>query len=291
MGDDMIKQGTEEWHKQRVGMITGSRVGAILGLNPWSSRDDVMREMVREYHGAEKEFIGNVATEHGKINEANAIFELEIEHDIEVKETGFHIHPDYPWLGASPDGLIGDSWVAEIKCPYGLRNDKDPKFKTSIEQPHYLAQMQIEMACAGRYSCYFYQWNQYANKLEVVYFDKEWLDENLPKLHEFYLEYLEIIKNPGEYIEDLVQLIPESVYADNYIAARDKLEEAKADLEEAKEQLIKLANGKKTKIGDLLIYPIERKGSISYAKAIKDLAPGADLSGYTGKPSTSWGVK
>jgi len=291
MGDDMIKQGTEEWHKQRVGMITGSRVGAILGLNPWSSRDDVMREMVREYHGAEKEFIGNVATEYGKVNEYNARFELEIEHEIEVEETGFHVHPDYPWLGASPDGLVGNSWVAEIKCPYGLRNDKDPKFKTSTEQPHYLAQMQIEMACTSRYACYFYQWNQYVNKLETVYFDKEWLDEAIPKLHEFYIEYLEKTKDPGEYIEDLVQLIPESVHADNYIAAKDKLEEAKADLEEAKEQLIKLANGKKSKIGDLLIYPIERKGSISYAKAIKDNLPDIDLSGYTGKPSTSWGVK
>jgi len=291
MGDEMIKQGTEEWHKQRVGMITGSRVGAILGLNPWSSRDDVMREMVREYHGAEKEFIGNVATAHGKVNEPNAIFELEIEHEIEVEETGFHVHPDYPWLGASPDGLIDEDAVAEVKCPYGLRNEKRPTFKTPIEQLHYLAQMQIEMACTGRDKCYFYQWNQYANNLEMVYFDKEWMNETIPKLHDFYLEYLEAIKNPGEYIEGLVQLIPESVHADNYIAAKEKLEEAKADLEEAKEQLIKLANGKKSKIGDLLVYPIEKKGSVSYAKAIKDLAPDADLSGYTGKPSTSWGIK
>lgn len=287
----MIKQGTEEWGNQRVGMITGSRVGAILGLNPWSSRDDVMREMVREYHGVEKEFQGNVATEYGKANEANAIFELEIEHGIEVQETGFHIHPDHPWLGASPDGLVGDDSVAEIKCPYGLRNEKKPTFKTAEEQPHYLAQMQIEMACASKDKCYFYQWNQYANNLEMVYFDQEWFDETTPKLYEFYLEYLEAIKNPGEYIEDLVQLIPESVYSDNYITAKNKLEEAKAELEEAKEQLIKLANGKKSKIGDLLVYPIERKGSISYAKAIKDNLPDIDLSEYTGKPSASWGIK
>ena len=291
MGDDMIKQGTEEWHKQRVGIITGSRVGAILGLNPWSSRDDVMREMVREYHGAEKEFIGNVATEHGKINEANAIFELEIEYDIEVEETGFHVHPDHPWLGASPDGLVGDLGVAEIKCPYGLRNEKNPTFKTAEEQTHYYAQMQIELFCTARFDCHFFQWAPNSSAYEKVRFKPSWITENLPKLHEFYLEYLEVIKNPGEYIEDLVQLIPESVYADNYIAAKDKLEEAKADLEEAKEQLIKLANGKKSKIGDLLVYPIERKGSISYAKAIKDNLPDIDLSGYTGKPSTSWGVK
>jgi putative phage-type endonuclease len=192
----MIKQGTEEWHKQRVGMITGSRVGAILGLNPWSSRDDVMRQMVREYHGASCEFTGNVATEYGKINEVNAIFELEMEHGIEVEDTGFHIHPDLPWLGASPDGLVSPRGVVEIKAPYGLRNDKNPTFKTAAEQPHYYAQTQIEMACTYRGKCYFYQWNLYASKLEMVYFDHKWMDENIPKLHEFYLEYLRDYKKP-----------------------------------------------------------------------------------------------
>ena len=104
----MIKQGTDAWHKQRVGMITGSRAGAILGLSPFQTRDDVMRQMVREYHGAPSEFEGNVATEYGKANEGAAIFELEMEHDLSVEETGFHVHPGYPWLGASPDGLIGE---------------------------------------------------------------------------------------------------------------------------------------------------------------------------------------
>ena len=53
-------QRTPAWYAARKGRVTGSSVGSILGLNPWATSDDVMRRMVREYHGAESEFKGNV---------------------------------------------------------------------------------------------------------------------------------------------------------------------------------------------------------------------------------------
>lgn len=282
----MIKQGTEEWHKQRVGMVTGSRVGAILGLNPWQTRDEVMRAMVREYHGASSEFIGNVATEYGKRNEPNAIFELELEHGVTVQETGFHVHPSLPWLGASPDGLIGDDGLAEIKCPYSLR--KGGEFKTLKQQPHYCAQLHIELACTERTCGYFYQWSPHGTMLELYHIDPFWLDANIPLLYEFYEEYLEALNNPEDY---LIDGLPHSVAVDDYLAAKRLYDETSAALAAAKQELVKLADGKKTKIGDLLVYPIEKQGSISYAKAIKDLLPDADLEQYRGEPITTWGVK
>ena len=75
----MIEQRSEEWFKQRIGKITGSRVGAILGLSPFQKASDVMRAMVREYHGAESEFKGNSATMYGVANEDAAIFDFELE--------------------------------------------------------------------------------------------------------------------------------------------------------------------------------------------------------------------
>ena len=141
----MIEQRSEEWFKQRVGMITGSRVGGILGLSPFNKPEDVMRSIVREHHGAPSEFEGNVATEYGNEHEDAAIFALEQELGIQIEETGFHKVSE--WLGASPDGLVGDA-VVEIKCPYGKRNaTSESDFKSAREQPHYYAQMQIEMFC------------------------------------------------------------------------------------------------------------------------------------------------
>ena len=55
-------QRTAQWMAARKGRITGSSAGAALGLCPWRSPDDVIRAMVREYHGAESDFKGNPAS-------------------------------------------------------------------------------------------------------------------------------------------------------------------------------------------------------------------------------------
>jgi hypothetical protein len=36
---------------------------------------------------------------------------------------GFFIRPDYPFLGTSPDGVIDDEYLIEVKCPYSGRNE------------------------------------------------------------------------------------------------------------------------------------------------------------------------
>ena len=51
-----IEQRSLEWFEARKGKLTGSNIGAALGINPWKTPDDLIRQMVREYHGAESEF-------------------------------------------------------------------------------------------------------------------------------------------------------------------------------------------------------------------------------------------
>ena len=69
------------------------------------------------------------------------------------------------------------------------------------------------------------------------------------------------------------------------------LELAKSQLEDAKSELIEIADGDKANISGLLVTPVERKGSVSYAKAVKDLLPNADLELYRGKPTNYWMIK
>ena len=182
-------------------------------------------------------------------------------------------------------------FVVEIKAPFGLKDKENPVFKSAKDQPHYYAQMQIEMFCCEAEKCYFFQWAPKGSKLEIVHRDQEWLHQNIPKLHEFYLEYLEEINNPDEYMEPLIAELPHSIYCEEYRLAKEAMEDAKAKLDEAKEHLIELADGKKSRIGDLLIYPINKKGRVSYADIVKEKLPNEDLSSYTSDSSTSWGVK
>lgn len=285
----MVEQRSKEWFKQRVGKITGSRVGAILGLSPFKKPSDVMREMVREYHGAESEFEGNIATNYGTTNENTAIFDFELETGLTVVETGLHVHPEYDWLAASPDGFIGDDAVCEIKCPYGKRDSDD--FNSLVDQSHYFAQVQIEMACTSRGKNYFFQWSPMGTRLEIIDFSKVWFNENLSKLKKFYDQYLLEIEKPEKHIAPLIKNKEAEKEAQRFVDAKAAFDKAKAEMDEAKANLIKIANGEKSNISGLLVYPIEKSGSISYSKVVKDLLPDADLEKYRGKPSKSWGVR
>lgn len=285
----MIEQRSQAWFEQRKKRITGSAIGAILGVSPFTKPKDVMRRMVRDANGCESEFVSNIATDYGTANEPAATLDFTLETGLQVEETGFHVHPEHDWLGASPDGFVGDDAVIEIKCPYGKRNSSD--FASIHEQLHYMAQIQYEMYCTGRKKCYFFQWSPKGTMLEVVEFNQSFIDGTLPRLKEFYEQFLLELKNPEKHLAPLVKTIDACKASIRYEEALKAFNEAKEELEDAKEELIKLANGSKTVIGDFLVYPINKKGSISYANVVKDLLPDADLEKYRGNPSTSWGVR
>lgn len=286
----MTEQRSTEWFAQRRGRVTGSNVGAILGLNPYRTADDVLRAMVREHHGAESEFSGNVATEHGTFHEDGAAVEYTLETGRQIQPCGFFVHPEHEWLGASPDGLVGDDGLVEIKCPFGKRNDASPEFKTAEEQPHYWAQTQIEMTCAGRNWCDFYQWAPGGTSLERVHRDDEWLAWAIPELRAFYDRYLSELDNPDHLrprrktVEspDARKLVDEIKDLDDQIAmAQDRRKEALSDLVAMCGAVDALVCGHK-------LTKVERQGSVNYGKIVKEKLPELDVEPWRSKPSVSW---
>ena len=84
-----IEQRSKEWFAQRKGRVTGSVAGAILGLNAHQSPDAILRRMVRDHHGLESEFVGNIATEYGQLNEPMALLAFINKYGYAVNEVGF----------------------------------------------------------------------------------------------------------------------------------------------------------------------------------------------------------
>jgi len=283
-----MKQQTKEWHNARVGKLTASRAGAALGVNPWQKPDDLIRAMVREAHGAEPEFSGNVATRWGNDHEPLAVLDYMSETGVNVVEAGFYIHPEHDWLGASPDGFVGDDGMIEVKCPFSLRNGGE--FKSLSEQPHYYAQVQVQLAVTGRKWCDFYQWAPHSTSAERVELNPQWWAENLPRLHEFYQRYLEELNNPTHLVER-TKIINGKRY-EELLARYDELrriqDNARAEQKEILEALVEAAGGTSAEICGRKLTKVERKGSVSYAKVVAEKLPDLDLTPWTGKPGVSW---
>lgn len=284
-----MEQRTPEWFSARVGRVTGSVAGAILGHAPYATRNDILRRMVRDYHGAEIEFQGNIATKFGEIHEDGAILDFRIETGLDVEEVGFL--PYEGWLGASPDGMTSDGGVLEVKVPFSKRKDETPIFKSLADQPHYYAQVQIEMLCAGRGHAWFYQWAPNGSKLERVEYDQAWRDENLPKLRQFHAEYLDAIKAPDEHLK------PRRVQIDTAKAAlmlqewddlAEAIERAEARKKALMEEFVLMAGNGNAEICGRKLTFVQKDGAISYAKALAELAPGADLEKWRGAKTSYW---
>lgn len=286
---------------KRKGRITGSIAGAILGVNPYMSKADAMRYMVREWHDAEREFKGNPATEWGKANEARAIDQLELLHlsapvvdpATEV-DHGFFVHPQYDWLGATPDGLVGDNGVAEIKCPWGVRNDNPPEFKSIDNQPHYYAQKQIEMACTSRNICHFYQWAPYGDDYNVVEYSHADFEAILPILKSFYDEYLieREMPNAQRYLEPKHKKQDDSTIAGlvvRHAEVTNQIKEFEQIKKDLLSEIVERCGERQSEILGKKLTKAIRKGGIDYKK-VPELA-GVDLEPYRKSDSEYWSLK
>lgn len=280
----------------RKGRITASMVGAILGNNPWMSRNDAMRSMVRDALGAEPEFTGNIATDWGNANEVNAIMDFQMETGLKVEKAKFVTRDD--WAGCSPDGWCSDGRGLETKCPFSLRSAEAPvPFKSLFDQPHYQDQVQFSLWVTDADGWYFAQWTPNDFDHVAVIASQEWRDHNIPRLRQFHAEFLDIIADPKLAAEHLA---PKRVIIDTPEAAKmvreyDELTEAIERATERKKDLladmVKLAGEKNAEFGGRKLTLTEKAGSISYAKAVKEIAPNADLEKWRGKPSQYWGLR
>lgn len=283
-----MEQRSAEWHEARKRRVTASMVGAILGHAPNLTRAGAMRRMVRDAHGAEAEFTGNIATEYGVHNEDGAIAEYEMETGNKVQRVGFLAVED--WAGCSPDGLINDDGGLETKCPFGKRETGD--LVPLEDQPHYYDQVQFSLWVTGRKFWHFYQWTARKTKLECVLPDQAWRDENLPKLRQFHAEFL--AEDPAPHLEARRVEI-DTLEAARIVAEYDQLSEAIENAEARKKELlaemIRLAGEKDAVFAGRNLTKISKAGAVSYAKALAELAPGAVLDKWRGKASTYWVLK
>lgn len=153
----MIEQRSEAWFAARLGKVTASRVADLMAMTKTgysASRANYMAELICErLTGQQGDGFSNAAMEWGTATEPQARAAYAFLTDTDVVEVGFVEHPSIPMLGASPDGLVGNIGLVEIKCPNTATHINTLLSETVPEK--YRLQMHVQMMCAGREWCDF----------------------------------------------------------------------------------------------------------------------------------------
>jgi putative phage-type endonuclease len=151
------EQGSEEWLLARCGKATASRMGDLMAKTKsgWgASRANYAAELIAErLTGKPAEKFKNGAMEWGSAHEAEARALYEFLHDCDVRTVGLVPHPSIDMSLASPDGLVGDDGLVEIKCP-NTSTHIETLLGSGIDK-RYVLQMMWQMACTGRAFCDF----------------------------------------------------------------------------------------------------------------------------------------
>ena len=154
----------------------------------------------------------------GKDNESNARCKY-MEHmksighaGLTTSDSGFVVHMEKSWLGASPDAWVIDpsvpdsKGIAEFKCPYTKAEMllevacKEPEFcclmidgKLCLKRNHtYYHQVQLQLFVASD-RCHWCDFCVYTTKdvgVERIYLDEQWVQNVCPKLDEYFFDHI-----------------------------------------------------------------------------------------------------
>lgn len=153
-----IEQNTPEWLALRTGAVTASRVKDVMAKlkngGESAARASYKLELLTEVlTGRAAEHYVSQPMEFGIENEPLARTAYEIAQDVEVERIGYVKHPTIPRSGCSPDGLLGDDGLVEIKVP---NTTTHLKYLIADAVPdEYIPQIMWQLACSGRQWCEF----------------------------------------------------------------------------------------------------------------------------------------
>ncbi|EAV0793121.1 exonuclease [Salmonella enterica subsp. enterica serovar Poona] len=154
----MMLQCSPEWFAARCGKVTASRLYDVMTRTKSgyaASRQNYMAELIcQRLTGKPEEGFTNAAMMRGTELEpvAREMYALN-EFDAVISEVGLIDHPTIAGFAASPDGLVNDDGLIEIKCPNTWTHLQT--LKTGVPKRQYLLQMHAQMMCTGRKWCDF----------------------------------------------------------------------------------------------------------------------------------------
>jgi len=152
----VLEQGTKEWRDARLGFVTASLIDKVMSKPPKKGDKETAGRRNYKAQLALEIFSGKSSKEdefenwwmkRGRELEPDARSEYEMRNGVMVQTCGFIAHPSIPRYGCSPDGLIGEDGMVQIKC---LSRANHMDCLTSGIPLDRLKQMICELSVTGR---------------------------------------------------------------------------------------------------------------------------------------------
>lgn len=177
----MTEQRTEAWFADRLGCVTASKVADVMARTKsgyGAARANYMAQLVAErLTGAREDGYCNAAMQRGIDLEPQARAQYEFHTGNTVVETGFVLHPSIAHCGASPDGIVGDDGLVEIKVPNTATHIAT--LRGGKIDDRYVKQMHLQMLCTGRKWCDFVSFDDRLPDEMQLHIERVHLDADL----------------------------------------------------------------------------------------------------------------
>lgn len=150
-----ILQRSEDWHADRCGKVTASRVKDISAKPKTGKAYNALTLTIltERLTGVQEETPTTGPMQWGIDQEVHAITAYENETGNFVVGTGLVNHPAIKMSGASPDGLIDQDGQLEVKCPNSQTHLNT--ILTKEVPSEYIPQITWQLACTRRKWCDF----------------------------------------------------------------------------------------------------------------------------------------
>ena len=199
-------QRSEVWYKERYGKFTASKIIDLLGIKGMGLTGETyaIDKAIEQLYGEVEEGFTSKDMQRGIDLEPIAFAKFkEVHPNLNVQNCGFFSYGEH--AGASPDGLIDDDAILEIKCPKGK------KFFRLVAEENidkiYVAQMQMQMLATNRNKAYFFNYLEVNDKVYhhtiIVERDEDMIElikERLEQAIAIKKEYIEKIESKRQWV-------------------------------------------------------------------------------------------
>lgn len=182
------------WKSERLKRLNASTFGRICKLTERTNGSVYAKTLLKEKD------LSCPAVNHGKANELLAVKKYEEISGRTTKECGMFVCTKLPFLSATPDRVIDESLILEVKCPFTARNDKiTPKTvdylelvsdELKLKMTHdYFYQVQGQMLCTGASHVDFVIYTFVDIKVLRISRADDFITDMVAKLQVFYDKY------------------------------------------------------------------------------------------------------